>query len=1115
MSVRKGTIPVLAAPMIDPGRDRITLELPAGLSVAEIVDQILPGRSIAREHVRVALVTKDGSQIVPPEVWHRAYPHAGVHVVIRVVPGRDALRTILTVVVAVAAIAIGNFFAGTLLGLTAGSVGYGLASGAVALGVTLVGNLLINALIPPSKPDDQERQNRYSISGWRNRMDPNGAVPVVLGEIRYAPPFGALSCSEIVGDDLYIRSMLNFGYGPLALEDFRIGETSLSEYDEVEIEVRDGVAGDPPLGLFARQVLEETIGADLTMPYPRDDLGEIIDGSDPVETPVTRSAGADAIGAAVIFAWPAGLFRANDEGKLRNSTVVIKILQRLVQAEEWQEVTTLTITAKKREAFYRQHTWDYPARGRYQIRCVMMTPETTKLDISNRTAWAALQTIRPEYPLNFSEPLALAAVRIKSTHQLNGQLDSFNALCRRVCLDYDHASGEWVERATRNPAALYRYALQSPANPRPVDDLGIDVEALEDWHDFCRLKDLKYDAVLDDAGMSLRDALAEIAAAGRATPRHDGRRWSVVVDRPADLPIIDDYGPRNSSGFKLSRSYYHRPDGLRIKFLDQTNDNKPTERIVPWPGHVGEIKLTEALEMPGKTDPVEIFREGTRRMYEAMWRPDVYRISLDGPLSPATRGDKVRLSADTIERTQVSARVKRADGQLVELDELVTMVSGENYAIRFRTGISESDTIGTSIVRTVVNVPGETPLLVLEGSGAVPAIGDLVFFGIAGRESFELIVSGIEAGEDFSQHVKMIDAAPIIDQLVDALEIPPWSGRVGTEIPENLTAPPAPRFTSVESGFAGTDTENLISVTLVPGSGPIATAQFTIEHRTGAGAWTPVTIPVANGGLDITGYTRGTIVEIRAFALSAVGVAGPVTPIVTITVGEGDADIPGGLDPALISIGALLGGAVAAFSTSDDARTTKVQLYRSSTTVLNRATDAVGAPLAVLPSRSYSIPDGDTTRSTLIANGNMDTAASWTLGTGWSIGSGVASHAAGTASSLYQTCALVSGKWYRVAYTLSGVTAGSVFPRLGGGTARNGTTQTANGSYSDRIQAVTGNNFFAFVGLADFVGSADNAVLFEETATCLAAGTYYYWLEPQNADGLPGPVAGPFTVTIR
>lgn len=270
-------IPVLAAPAIDPGSARIEMTLPEGLTVAEIVKAALPGATPADQtRARVSLVTDRGSAVILPDRWHAVRPRPGVRVVIRLVPGKSALRAVLQIVVSIAAVALGQVWAAGL-GFAAGTTGFAIASAAISLGVNLLGNMLINALIPPVKPDD-ERRNSYSISGWRNRFDPDGAVPVLLGQIRYAPPFAARSYTEIVGDWQYIRAIFNFGEGPLDLTDFRIGDTSIADYDDVEIEVRQGLSADQPVSLYPRQIVEETIGVELTRPLPRDDLGEVIEG---------------------------------------------------------------------------------------------------------------------------------------------------------------------------------------------------------------------------------------------------------------------------------------------------------------------------------------------------------------------------------------------------------------------------------------------------------------------------------------------------------------------------------------------------------------------------------------------------------------------------------------------------------------------------------------------------------------------------------------------------------------------------------------------------------------------------------------------------------------------
>lgn len=1109
-----GFIPVLAAPQFDPGAGRLSMELPEGLTLAEIVAAALPAASAADLHrVRVALVSPRGASIIDPAHWRSLRPKPGIRVVIRVISGKNALRAVLSIVVSIAAITLGGWFAGPLLGLTQGTTAYAIAAAGFSAGVTLVGQLLINALIPPVKPDN-ERRNSYTISGWRNRLDPDGAVPVVLGSIRYAPPFAAMSWTEIIGDLQYVRALFLFGEGQLDLTDFRIGETSLSEFDEVEIELRPGLPPDAPVSLYPTQIVEETIGVELTRPLPRDDLGEVISGEPAIETPIVRTTGADASGASVILAFPGGLVKFNDEGRKRSHSVSVRIEQRLVTAEEWQPVTTLNISARKAESFYRQHTWSFPSRGRWQVRLIMLTDETDRSSVQQRTAWAALQTLRPEYPLAYPYPLALVALRVKATHQLNGALDNFSAIATRICPDWDHETQTWVTRATSNPASLYRYILQAPANPKRAADSGIDLALLQDWHDFCRLKSLTYNRVLDQAGMTFRDALTEVAAAGRATPRHDGTKWGVVIDRPQEL-IVDHVSPRNSWGFSLTRSYVEKPHAFVVEFQDETNDFKPAKRVVRRPGYEGLISLTEALPMPGVTTPEIVYREALRRFYEAQYRPDQISITQDGILRVATRGDEVALSSDILGRVERGARVRDVLDSLIEIDELVRMEEGQSYGIRFRVFEDGEDTIGMSVVRTIATIAGEIDVLTLTGTGPMPATGDLIQFGPAAQVSRQVKITGIEMTEDQCAILRSVAAAPEIDSLTDAAEIPPWSSRVGTEIDPSLLAPATPRFTSISSGVSGTDESGVVSYLIEPGSGTIGAASFRIYHRPGtSGDWTEVTIPAANGGGEIAAYDNGDTIQLAARGISFAAVEGPMTAPVTLVVGAGDAPIPAALDPEAISVTTLLGGALIQVATGEDADTTRLQVYRSTSAVLDRETDAMGEPYATAPLQSYSFALGDTTRATLIAGSTMDNPATWTLDAGWTVDAGLAAHTPGTADAIGQALGATAGKWYRIGYTLSGRTAGSITPRLIGGSDRPGTAVTANGDHADRIQAVSGNDTFDLFATSDLDGSVDDVVAYLETAACLSQGTHYVWLEPQNADGVPGPVSGPFTITI-
>ena len=1110
------TIPVLAASHFDPGAGRVEFRMPEGSTVAQMVAAALPAASPADlRQCRVSLTGEGGTVVVLAVHWPLVRPKAGVRVVIRLLASGDNLRSILAITVAVGAIAMGQVWGaqlgGVLLSGASAATAAAVGSAVIGIGVTVIGNLLINALIPPVRPERMERRERYSISGWQNRMDPNGAVPDVLGRLRIAPPFAARSHTEIVGDWQYVRTAFVAGYGELQLSDFRIGDTSIADYDEVEIEVRSGLPEDLPLSLYPRQIVEETVGAELTRMRPRDDMGDTIDGPSEL-TPVIRTTGEDAAGASIILAWPAGLVRISDSGKKKQTSVRIRIEHRPVNGEAWTPVTELKVEARKTDAFYRQHTWNFASRGRWQIRMTMLSEENTDTSIQNRTVWAGLQTLRPEYPLNFGQPIALVAMRIKATHQLNGSLDNINMMAERVCLDWDAASNSWIRRATRNPAALFRHVLQGAANWRPVSDAGLDLAALEDWHDFCRLKGLHYDRELSDAATTLRDVLTEIAAAGRASPRHDGVRWGVVIDRPQEL-VIDHISPRNSWAFTTTRSYVDPPHALRVSFLDAANDYKPAERLIRWPGYTGDITLTEELQLPGKTDATEVYREGLRRAFETIHRPDVYQVTQDGPARVATRGDLISLSHDILDKVQVSARVRDVQGTMILLDELVEIAAGGDYALRFRR-FGKDDPIGVSLVVPVTAPEGLTDAVTAGDPALLPKPGDLVMFGIRTRETFQLRVAGIEAAQDMASLVRLVDAAPIIDQLTDAAVIPPYASRVGEELEPSLIAPATPRFTSVSTGIEGTDDRNLVDYQIEQGDGAIQVSTYRIQHRlAGATVWTNFDIPVANGGGSITGYAAGQQVELLARSLTSSGRISAPTAIISFVVGENDEAIPEALDTDGVLLSPLLGGALVQFATGADLATTQVQIYRSQSDRLDRGKDSVGAPVSVSPQQTYSFAVGDTTRKDIVQGGNMSAAASWTRGAGWTIASGVATHAVGSAGDLSQPIAVAAGKWIRIGYRLT-ASAGSVMPRLTGGSDRPGQVASASGVRVDRIQAVSGNARLALGATADFAGTVDDVVAYVETTACLGQGTHHLWLEPQNADGVPGAVAGPFTIFI-
>ncbi|MGY3366194.1 putative phage tail protein [Bradyrhizobium sp. GM2.4] len=849
----------LFLPYLDAAKGRQTMAMAPGATIADMVAAALPGLpELRRDCVRVSI----GEHVVPATLWHRVRPREHATVIIRLVPaGSETLRSVLTIAVLVAAVAVGQFYAPGLAGaLLPAGLGSGIGTAVVApelvsltaslvtAGVAIAGNLLLNALIPPTGLGDQETGTSLaSITGLQNRANPGGVIPSILGKHRYAPVYAAGPYTEIIGDDQYVIAAFLFGHGPLNFYNHQLGDTPIGNFADVQMEVRQGLPGDAALALYPQQVVEEQ----LTIQLRNSDA------------PASRVMARDATEVSIDITMLQGLVYIDTKGRNSLAEVVIRRRQRKLGDVAWTTLSDLLIFGQTRQMFRRTARWALPERGDYEIELWRVTQDyDDQSQIMARTDWTAIRSFRPESPFNYSEPLAMVALRIRASNQLNGIVNNYNAVAALVCPDWDEASGTWITRETSNPASLARYVMQGPANVRPKTDDEIDLARLGDWHAFNVTKSLTYNRVHDYDATRL-DVLRDVCAAGRASPHDDGVKWNVVVDRPQDT-YVSAVTPRNSWNFQGTTPYVQFPDGHRVKFIDATNGWNQAERIVPFPGiSADEVEVTEDMEHPGVTDPDQIWKATRRRQYELIHRPHTYTVSQDFESLVLSRGDLAPLNHDVLDRDHVAARIRAVDGQNVTLDDAVTMVTGRAYAVVIR----RDD--GSSIRRSVVTVAGELAVLSLVGDLTGVEAGNLASFGTSQRgPTIDVLVKGVERGENLTAKLTLVDAAPEIDALVDAEVAPPWDGRVGEATDVSAEVPGVPVITSIS-----TDDSGLILVSIAAGGGIAVPASFVVSHRLhGGGAFTTVTIDASTVLAQISGYLTTDSVDIKAHAVSAYSV---------------------------------------------------------------------------------------------------------------------------------------------------------------------------------------------------------------------------------------------------
>lgn len=111
----------------------------------------------------------------------------------------------------------------------------------------------------------------------------------------------------------------------------------------------------------------------------------------------------------------------------------------------------------------------------------------------------------------------------------------------------------------------------------------------------------------------------------------------------------------------------------------------------------------------------------------------------------------------------------------------------------------------------------------------------------------------------------------------------------------------------------------------------------------------------------------------------------------------------------------------------------------------------------------------------LLSNGGFTgNATGWTLGTGWAYSSNTiaatTASAAATQAAAAMTVPVRSGRSYKVTFTVSSRSAGSVTPSIG---AVNGTSRSTDNTFTETIVAAADNASFSLTG-AGFTGVIDN-----------------------------------------
>jgi len=580
--------------------------------------------------------------------------------------GSNPMRMILMIAVAFAApYAASAMFQGAVLGGTMGSFGLSMATAAIGL----AGSMLVNALIPPPKPpsasvtsDIAAASPTYNIGAQGNSARIGQPIPEVFGRHVIYPDFAAMPYTEYSGNDQYLYQLLAIGRGHYAVEQIRIEDTLIENFDEVDTEI---VAPGGSVTLFPARVITATEVSGQEMGY-NVAVGPF--AANPAGTT------ANLLGFDIVLS--RGLYYANDSGGLDNRTITFRIEYQQIDDDgvavgSWIVAQNVTITASTTTPIRRSYRYTVTA-ARYQCRVTRTSTKDASTRVGNDIAWGGLRAYIPGAQ-SYGD-VTLLAMRVRATDNISAQASrKVNCIVTRKLPIWSGSAWSGVT-ATRNPA----WALAYIARQR-LPDSRINLAALKALADTCVARGDNFDGVFDSQSTAW-ESLTNVGRVCRAAPFLQGGRLQVYRDAAESLPVAM-FSPRNMlrNSFKLT---YKMPsedmaDSVDVEYFDAGNWGwKSVRATLP----LGTADKPVKLKLYGVTSRAHAWREG---MYMAACnryrrRFCSWQTEMDGFIP--SLGDCVAIAHDMPKWGQFAETVEwDADTQLLTVSEPLAWIAGTHY----------------------------------------------------------------------------------------------------------------------------------------------------------------------------------------------------------------------------------------------------------------------------------------------------------------------------------------------------------------------------------------------------------------------------------------------------
>ena len=738
----QNSIPLIAKYFETP----VSKPLPVTVEVGTSVEDIINGMNLPAEIQPQVGVLIGNQQLALDYLVEQ-----GDELKIVIVQGKQIIS-----IVAILAIAIVAPHIAAAIGLS------GLAATAAAAVITMVGALVVTALIPP--PGVREAagaSDTYFVTGASNNAQLFANVPSIYGSHKIYPDLAAKVRGKNVGTTSEIAMLLELGIGDVEIEDLRVGDT--------------------PIASLGLQTLLHSNTKKPTFKWI-DNLSSVQPFNITIDTvATTATSAANSTHIEVVLQFARGLFSQDKKGNLISKSVGLELQYRLVGASGWTNFTFVnaggkayysggTLSGQSLEPFLVLCSASGLPAGQYEVRIRRTTIEATDQKTSDGFSFVQMKSYKEGSPVSFDRAHTLLEVFGVASEKVQGVVQTVNMIAHRKIRDIS-ATGWLASKRSSNPALIALDILTCEENPQPLPDRQIDFATWKELRDICETGKYTFNGILRENG-TVADAVAKVLGNARAQLNiQNNGKIGVLIDQAGRLPrqLIT---PANSWEFSGSRNFPIYPDALRVTYTEPVLGYQNNEIIVYADGFTeANADRFEDLPTVGITDREEAWRYGRYMMAQAMMRNETFSVKMDVEHLAVLRGDVVTVQHDVPKFGGVAARVVSVAGAVVTIDKPVEATGALGARIR--------QVDGTISTRAVTNISGN--IITLATAVAGMDYGDLIVIGELGKETQDYIVLSVEPDINLSATLTLTPYVPALYS-ADTGKAPAWDPSFGPDI---------------------------------------------------------------------------------------------------------------------------------------------------------------------------------------------------------------------------------------------------------------------------------------------------------------------------------------------